>query len=215
MPFLFDAKPMYKFILLFLLIPFIVCAQQKSQRRLKVPSSSKEWGVGDKLAEKEYQCFNSDKYNAKQRLSFFPFNGAVTIKLVSFADTNKIYTPIRVNNFSIDERKVIESRVLSKNGIDSLTNILYNVGRTPVKGVRITIADLGANCYEPRNAILFINDEGVITQYIELCFGCNKYYFSSSKIRMMETCEQKYDMLKAFFLKQGINYGPTKPQNGW
>lgn len=166
--------------------------------------------------EKHNQCFNSHKYTEKQRASFFPFNEASTVKLVSFPfdtrDSINIFTPIAVNNFIVDNDKIIESRILAKKGIDSLTDILYNVGKTPVGKLPMEIYG-EIKCYAPRNAILFINSEGVVTQYIELCFGCQKYYFSSRKIKSMEYCEQKYEMLKQFFLKQGIQYGTILPKH--
>jgi hypothetical protein len=169
------------------------------------------------LMEKHNQCFNSHRYSAKQRASFFPFNEASVVKLVSFAfdprDSIDIFTPIAVNHFTVDDNKIIESRILSKDAIDSLTDILYNVGKTPVGKLPMEI-DGEIKCYEPRNAILFINSEGIVTQYIELCFGCQKYFFSSIKIKPMEYCEQKYEMLKQFFLKQGIQYGTILPKRG-
>jgi hypothetical protein len=200
-----------KLIFLLLLVPCLTFAQRS---KLSPPvwrePTKKEYA----LMEKHNQCFNSHKYSEKQRASFFPFNEASIVKLVSFPfdprDSINIFTPIAVNHFTVDDDKIIESRILSKKGIDSLTDILYNVGKTPVGKLRVeTFAEL--KCYSPRNAILFINKEGMVTQYIELCFECQKYYFSSRKIKSMEYCEQKYEMLKQFFLKQGIQYGTLLP----
>jgi hypothetical protein len=117
-----------------------------------------------------------------------------------------------VNHFTVNYDKIIESKILSKKGIDSLTDILYNVGKTPISKLLLEIADPGAKCYEPRNAILFVNEKGTVTQYIELCFGCNRYFFSSKKIRSMKYCEQKFDLLKAFFSTRGIQYGTILPK---
>jgi len=157
-----------------------------------------------KLAEMYSQCHYSAKYNAKQRRSFFPFSTAATIKLVSFIDTVRIYKPIAVDNFEIDYNKVFNSKTLSAAGIDSLTDIMYNVGFTPVNGsYTVTVSE--RMCYNPRNAILFIDANGTVTQYIEFCFECHRYYLSSRKIKNAIYCEQKYDLLSNFFLLQGAN----------
>jgi hypothetical protein len=112
---------------LFILIPCIAVGQQK------VPPPHPPTIEEGKLAEKHNQCHYSSKYDAKQRRNFFPFNTAATIQLVSFNDTVRVYTPIAVNDFKIDYSKVIESKKLSDAGIDSLTDIMYNFGLTPVK----------------------------------------------------------------------------------
>jgi hypothetical protein len=195
-------------IFLLFLIPFTILGQRK---KLPGPPTEAEY----LLAEKHNQCFNTNKYSAKQRASFFPFKEASIVKLISFPfdmeDSVHILDPVAVNHFTVNYDKVIENRVLSKKGIDSLTDILYNIRKTPDGKLPLEIFG-EIKCYEPRNAILFINSQGVVTQYIELCFGCQKYFFSSKKIRPMEYCEQKYEMLKQLFLKQGIQYGTILPK---
>jgi hypothetical protein len=202
--------------LLLLLIPCFVYAQKKKS----LPPLGPPTPAQERIMEIHDQCYNSHKYTADQRRAFFPFNNAVTIKLVSFSDTVRIYTPIAVDNFAVDYSKVIENKVLSSSGIDSLTDILYNVGFTPYSKIphkkgeiyELEIADPGAACYEPRNAILFINAEGKVTQYIEICFMCQRYYLSSSKIKYTVYCDRKYDLLKSYFLAQGIKYGTIFPK---
>ena len=211
---------MNNLICLLFLIPCVAFAQHSflrapPQREL----TKKEHALMEKeyaLWEKHNQCFNNHKYSAKQRSNFFPFNEASVVKLVSFAfdprDYTDIFSAVAINHFIVNSDKIIEEKVLSKKGIDSLTDILYNIGKTPVGKLQAAaVAEI--KCYAPRNAILFINSEGVVTQYIKLCFGCQKYYFSSRKIRSMEYCEQKYDLLKALFLTQGIQYGTVLPKN--
>ncbi|MGZ3764531.1 MAG: hypothetical protein ACXVB0_12205 [Mucilaginibacter sp.] len=192
--------------LLFILIPCLVFGQKKA------PAPHPPTIEEDKLADKHNQCHYNFKYNAERRRSFFPFNTATTIQLVSFNDTVRIYTPIAVNYFNIDYSKVIETKKLSQAGVDSLTDIMYNYGLTPVKGTYLETADPGAACYNPRNAILFMDAEGRVTQYIEFCFECHRYYLSSSKIKNATYCEQKYDLLKTYFLAQGLKYGTILPK---
>ncbi|MGZ3820272.1 MAG: hypothetical protein ACXVB6_06750, partial [Mucilaginibacter sp.] len=171
--------------LLFILIPCLVFGQKKA------PAPHPPTIEEDKLADKHNQCFNSSQYNAEQRRAFFPFSTATTVKLISFTFGEVVYTPNAINDFAVDYNKVHESKVLSNAGIDSLTDILYNVGFTPVKKIRhkkgaiyeIDVEDPGRMCYEPRNAILFMDADGKVTQYIELCFTCHRYYLSSRNIK--------------------------------
>ena len=200
---------MNRLVPLVIMIPCIVFGQQKKA----LPPTGSPTREQEKIAEINNQCLHTSKYKVRERRAFFPFNSATTIKLVSFSDTSRIYTPIAVNNFVIDYSKVIESTTLSNAGIDSLTDILYNVGLTPVKGLRFEIADPGGKCYNPRNAILFIDGQGKVTQYIEFCFECHRYYLSSIKIKNTVYCEQKYDLLKNYFLEQGIRYGTVLPKS--
>ena len=174
------------------------------------PPESKEQMAWDK---KHDRCFNTSKYDPKQRRAFFPFNSAAKVELISFNSDNIPYLPVAVNNFSIDSSKVKEGKVLSLAGIDSLTDIMYNIGFTPMKHKRprikgeLEVADPRSMCiFQPRHAILFIDSTGKVTQYISICFTCHQYYLSSRKIKYTVECENKYDLLKSYFLSQGIKY---------
>ncbi|MBD1364056.1 hypothetical protein IDJ77_09570 [Mucilaginibacter sp. ZT4R22] len=184
----------------------------------------------EERAERNFQCLHTNRYSAKERRSFFPFANAGKIKLISFeytephdpiiygsegkiisgsqvdSDTVAVIAALAPNRFAVNYRKIKEEKTLSGGGIDSLTDILYNVGYTPVKGTFYRI-EKEMSCYEPRNAILFLDSAGNITQYIKFCFQCWKYYYSSSKTKPVEYCEQKYDMLRTFFIKRGVKYG--------
>ncbi len=103
---------------------------------------------------------------------------------------------------------VREIKTLTEKGIDSLTDILYNVGYTPVNNNHsLRIADPGGKCFNPRNAILFVDKTGRVTQYIEICFQCHQIVYSSTKIKQTEYCEQKFELLKIYFLSQNIKIG--------
>ena len=202
---------MNKLFFLLVMLPCIVLGQQKK----KLPPPPAPPTLEDaRIEEKRNQCFNSGQYNAGQRRAFFPFSSTTTVKLISFTYGDIVYTPIVVNNFLIDYNKVHETKILSDAGIDSLTDILYNVGFTPIKEKqRIGMQDPKAMClYQPRNAILFIDSVGKVTQYIEICFTCHQYYLSSRKIKYTVNCENKYELLKNYFLSQSIKYGTILPK---
>ncbi|MBD1387604.1 hypothetical protein IDJ75_20130 [Mucilaginibacter rigui] len=217
-------------LLLFALVfPSLSFAQKQSRLPAPLPHPfTKEENV---FAEKHSQCFHQNKYNAKQRRAFFPFSGAVTIKLISYQaeifgpdaviygekgkiisgdkserDTVSVLTAMAKNKYYLNFRKIKEIKTLNVAGIDSLTDILYNVGYTPVKKPTFTIIN-GASCYEPRNAVLFIDSKGNVTQYLEVCFSCMHHFWSSSKVAEIEYCDNKYELLRKYFLSQGIKYG--------
>jgi hypothetical protein len=205
------------------------------QKKLRDLPSQPPSKADDQKAEQSFQCRHIDKYSAKERRSFSPFATAFKIKLISFeatglpnpvygedgklievasenTDTVAVLTPFAPGKFVLNSRKTIEEKTLGAAGIDSLTDILYNVGYTPVKNLAFQIADQGA-CYNPRNAIVFFDAEGNVTQYIEFCFACKGYYYSSSKTKPIEYCKQKYDMLGAFFSSENIKYGTADHVN--
>jgi hypothetical protein len=206
----------------------LTCFAFGQKKRSDLPSRPPA-KADDQKAEQSFQCLHIDKYSAKERRSFSPFATAGKIKLISFKatglpdpvygndgklmevvseniDTVAVLTPFAPGKFVLNYRKIKEEKTLGTAGIDSLTDILYNVGYTPVKNLAFQMAEQGG-CYNPRNAIVFFDTEGNVTQYIEVCFECKGYYYSSSKTKPIKYCKQKYDMLSAFFSSENIKYG--------
>jgi len=213
-------KPRKLFLLIVFAIPYLAFGQSKSN---KVPHAltKKEMRLGEKYS----QCLYQNKYSTEQRRNFFPFKTADTIRLVSYEanqpnydaepvmhpmDTVEIFIPMAVSNFKLNAHRIIENKILSLSDIDSLTDIMYNVGFVSQKAYNYS--NIGYSCYNPRNAILFINSKGMLTQYIEFCFECKRLFKSSSKIIIGEFCDQKYEMLKQYFLSQGLQYGTVLPK---
>jgi hypothetical protein len=175
-------------------------------------------------------CSYQYRFNANKRRSFFPFSEAAHIRLISFQegenlpinitepglpnnpavilaeDTMQVFSPMTSNNFVVNYCRVKEMRDLSKAAVDSLTDLLYNVKRKPLK-IPDDITFIGPNCYMPLNAILFMDDKWKVIGYFEICFDCHKYYYSSIKTREIDYCDQKWDMLKQYFRYQGIRFG--------
>jgi hypothetical protein len=150
------------------------------------------------------QCVHSEKLTAKKRLSFYPFNKATKILVISYNDKNKIQNSIPLKNKQIIFSEIRELDSLPKSQIDSLTNILFNTGYKSKSKFRV-IED--KKCYNPRNAILFLNKKNEVFEYIEICFECNKRVLSSEKIKDGEYCNEKFDLLWSFFQSMGIEVG--------
>jgi len=150
------------------------------------------------------ECFVHNKYSEKERLNIYPFNKAAQVMLISFDVDEGI--PVKSNR--LNEQEITEKVVLSHKDIDSLTNIFYNIGFTPLKGAQ-PYANL-TSCYEPRNGVLFLDDNGKVFEYLEMCFACKRQVNSSKKINDGEYCSTKFDLLQLFFNKAGIKYGTNE-----
>ena len=202
---------MKNFILTFTaLIIFLFSYGQKIKRSKNLPP-----GVPSaaELAKerRNHDCVQRYKRPLSERLKHYPFNLSKTIKLVSyFAQPSSQDSTIFVHNgLPLDFDTVCYSKLneiitLNSAQIDTLTNILYNTG---FRGNTFIVTEI--KCYEPRNAILFIDSLVKTFAYIELCFGCDKYEVSSNKIYFGEVCKQKFDLLRHFFLSAGVYYGTS------
>jgi len=144
-------------------------------------------------------CIYKRKYSEAERLKFYPFNLADTIMLVSFRYDHDIY-PLDQHQFLYDS--LIEKRVLSKTEIEQLTDILYN-------NVAKKHGNIGylTQCFDPHNAILFIDKTGRLREYLLICFLCDRYEASSDQIELWDPCNEKIEMMRGFFVSTGIKYG--------
>jgi hypothetical protein len=170
-------------------------------------------------------CLLTNKYTIAQRLKKYPFVRAWKILAVSYdgtsepnllvlanGDTINAATNEKVINFrphglffkndTLDYKYLFETKQLTKSQINRLTNILFN---TDVK-IHNDYADPGYKCFEPRNALIFLDENGKVFDYIEICFTCEGTRSKSDRV-YLGPCNQKYDMVKKFFIDLGIKYG--------
>ncbi len=145
----------------------------------------------------------NDQFNI--RIKNYPFSMATQIQLVSFKSDYKNEDSLPRINDTICYSKLMEIKSITFSQVDKLTDIFFNYGyRGPVH-----LGSL-ASCYNPRNAILFLDDKGKVFEYIEICFECNETKKSSEKISLGQMCDEKMGMLKDFFKTVGVEYGITK-----
>jgi len=221
-----------KSTLIFCLLCFTCFAQKKKRDIIEpplAPPSSADYDV----LEKRMSCIHRNTYLPGERLKFFPFNQHKKVMLISFeppelraeiiyTDTTKasINTPIKEEVYhallkkkqKLDLTRLKEKKILSALEVDKLTDILYNFGYTSTKsykGLLIAESD-GYRCYEPRNAIVFLDEKGLIAEYIEICFECHRRKESSEKMKTGEFCTEKYDLIRKYFYTVGIKYGTGK-----
>ena len=147
----------------------------------------------------DQNCVYNNKYSESQRLSFYPLNISDTVKLISF-----IY---HINNYPVKKGhlvrdSILEIRVLNKTDIDRLTDILFNYTSNKQGNIRST-----RSCFQPRNAILFIDRIGLVREYALISFSCDQYEISSNRIEKWDPCYQKSQMILRLFISAGVKYG--------
>ena len=150
-----------------------------------------------KIEKENHKCVNLPKKSFSTILKKYPFNNTAQIQLVSFKD-NKL----PIENDTVCYSKLYEVKTLTLRQIDSLTNTMYNIG---FGGTILLVEEMA--CYNPRNAILFIDKGGKVFEFIEICFECEQTVNSSDKIDFGEVCNEKFNLLREQFLNAGVNYG--------
>jgi hypothetical protein len=150
-----------------------------------------------KIEKENHKCVNLPKKSFSTILKKYPFNKTAQIQLVSFKG-NKL----PIENDTVCYSKLYEVKNLTLRQIDSLTNVMYNIG---FGGTILIVEEM--TCYNPRNAILFIDNSGKAFEFIEICFECEQTVSSSKKIDFGEVCNEKFNLIKQQFINAGIKYG--------
>ncbi|GAA3972741.1 hypothetical protein [Mucilaginibacter dorajii] len=164
-------------------------------------------------------CVFTNKYTIQQRLKMYPYSKAVKVLAVSYAG-NEVSAPsykghitgkkalgLVIHQNQLDYSTLIEHKVMDFAAINRLTEIIFN---TDYKVQLKDFATMGHTCYEPHNAFIFLNKEGKVIDFLEICFECKQYRSMHNKLTVGEYCTQKFDMLKRCFIDQGVNYGTLK-----
>lgn len=162
-----------------------------------------------------HRCVKTHSTSLSARIKKYPFNKAAQVQLVSFDGRVEItgssrfaflnIDPLLLSADSATKPTLKELRVLTLLQIDRLTDVLYNYGYAgPI------YSNETRDCYDPRNAILFLDSDGKSIAFIEICFECLSTRQSDEKVLTGEMCDSKLDMLRALFREAGIKYGTGK-----
>lgn len=194
------------FIFCFLSIFLLVsCETEKSKEKQSVaitPQVTKQIKISKEDSTERGNCTYLNKYNLVKRLSFYPFNKAMKVKLVTFTHKNTdeyIGAGRLVEDEKVAYSRIDEIKTLTPTQIDSLTDIIYNIGFIPTEIPTIS----EARCYFPRNGILFIDENYQVFEWIEICFQCSRYQSSNKDVSFGEMCRQKCGLLQNFLENQG------------
>jgi hypothetical protein len=163
-----------------------------------------------------YDCVFTNKLPLKQRLKKYPFSGAKKIVVVSYRSAGekngesvneRLKKNLHITDGILNNTSIIEIKILSEKQISELTNIIYN---TNYRNHHQKPVVTSFNCYDPRNAILFYNEDGKIYDYLEICFECHRISSLSDTITIGTDCNQKFDLMQNFLISAGIKYGTTR-----
>ncbi|MFT3704910.1 MAG: hypothetical protein QM802_21265 [Agriterribacter sp.] len=167
------------------------------------------------LLERSHDCAKTLSIPLSQRIRKYPFNRTTRIQLVSFKSSRDTLLggyyrdSLPRQNDTVCFSKLFETYTLSLIQIDRLTDLIYNYGfkfKYMPKGDVYFIAT-AKQCYNPRNAILFLDKDNKVFEFIEICFECEQTRTSSEKLSLGTDCNQKFLLIKDFFKSTGIQYG--------
>ena len=164
----------------------------------------------------DYNCKKTQNISFNKLVLNFPLNKTSKIQIVAFEYRNSIIIDgVEKKEFVIDSLPRIGNKLDYKNlkefyslelpKIIELSDILYNFNFNPKKERTI----LGAGCYMPRNAIVFLDKEDKIIEYIEICFECLNYHVFK-KSNFGDFCIGKIELIKTFFRQNGLKFGVTE-----
>ena len=163
--------------------------------------------------EDNANCVRSKRVNFKNRLKMFPLDNTTYIKVVAHrtkngmigAELQKYLDSIKIGEDTINLKEFDEHINLNLSQIEKLSDVIFNYSH---KGKEYAMSD--TMCYQPRNAIIFLDNNNKVLGFIEICFGCNHLRTSDKRIDIGDYCEQKYDLIKNIFRECGIRYGITE-----
>lgn len=191
---------MMKKTILFL---FLLCLSTSlfAQSKKKV----KEW----KAIFKNSSYGRISNISFENRMKNYPFSKASKIQIVSFDQPDgqilpgtKLYDNTPKLKFSW-LTPFFERRTLKIKEIDELTDLLYNFCHK-----KDNFISEQASCFNPKNAILFLDMEDEVFAFWMICFECKRIKVFDSEISC--DCDHKIKALESFFKKQGIEFGITK-----
>ena len=190
----------------------------KSSKKKRLPKRSYNTRTKD-IFDESQDCAKRNSKSFSSRIKNYPFNLTAKIQLVSFKhnpDTANFGEYTRDSlpklNDTVCYSKLFEVKTLSLTQIDKLTDLMYNYGFKFIPKIKGNVYLIGSvlQCYNPRNAILFLDKDNKVFEFIEICFECKRIRTSSDSIGIGVKCNQKLKMIQNFFKEVGIDYGITE-----
>ena len=214
-----------KLLFLAALLLLISCHTKRVLSPSEMPESELP-PIPPNVSFSEAKCELTNTYSDAERRQMFPFNKtkrvlAIAYQNYEFKDAhNAENTAIEnqkeycdranvLRKWVVDAQKgqtycAIEEIELNSTQIDSLSNMLLNY--TASVGSSFSVV----GCYTPRHAFLFLDNEGKIIAWIEICFQCSQMKVSYEAVEVVSfdtRCKERRDAMKAFLRKIGIIYG--------
>lgn len=190
-----------------------ILAQNSKPKKKQRTRSEREMGWEKGYKNEFSDCEIYNKFTAKQRLTMYPFSKAAKVLAISYKyggwgdmEDEKLQSPkigLNIINGLLDTTTLIEQKGLSNKEIDELTNLFFN---TDYKKKDVNSITRGA-CFEPRNALIFLDSNNQVVDYLEICFTCAESRAGSDDLKIGVLCNQKYKMFSDYFKNVGVRYG--------
>lgn len=158
-------------------------------------------------------CARVKNYDFKSRLEMFPLKSTSQIIIVAHRtkdgelgeELQKYLNSIKIGQDTLNLKEFEEVKMLNLSQIERLTDVIFNYSH---KGKYYVFSDV--KCYEPRNAIIFLDYNNKVLGFIEICFGCDHLRTSDKRINIGDFCTEKYNLIRDIFLESRIKYGITE-----
>ena len=170
--------------------------------------------------------FGQKKYSTNEIMNNYPFNKASKVKIISYNTDFMSEVPLQLpptNGLdSLEIKKMIERQkspiqlkdIIGKENLEGiekmktlnyteffeLSKLLYNTcGKYNTNVRRIS------NCFFPRNALLFYDENDKVFDFLEVCFQCEGVEFYSEKsIVINNMCPNFYPKIEEYFKNKGF-----------
>jgi hypothetical protein len=129
------------------------------------------------------------------------FKDIASIKLTSFkikpdAEERKIPKA----NDQVDMNGMFETKTLNEDLKDITMDALANQYKPNQQ-------EWIAFCYEPRNAVVFLDKNEKVIGYVEICFECHGHKIQPEDLKTYIPFTVSFEMMKQIFMAAGIKYG--------
>lgn len=162
----------------------------------------------EKLFYKNMSCVKQDKFTVSERNKIYPYNVSAKVVLATYhqkekgmmgAEMQTYFRSLKEDKSLFDKTRFKEFIQLNNVQKNELTEIIFNYGYK--RNVNEAYQKM---CYMPNNAILFLDKDDNLLEFIEICFDCDQFRTSNKEITLSDDCMQKMNLLNEFFLKSGI-----------
>jgi hypothetical protein len=153
-------------------------------------------------------CDSSLNMPFSERVKVYPFNRAVSIQFVAYRGTsvddgyNSDGMPIQDSVICFED--LLEVKTLTLKQVEYFSDLVVNQRASHMDSI-VAIAD----CYDPRNGILFFDADGKVFEYVDICFECSHVYGKNYRDPFGAFCSNKFSLIRDLFEEVGIEYGIT------
>lgn len=154
--------------------------------------------AADRYEKDGTYCGNSKRKSLNEVKGLYPYRAIHSIKVVSFKGFE-----IPKTNGQIDLKKMFEIKSLDVNLTNKMLDIMANYDN---KGMGMDIAF----CWDPRNAVVFLDKSEKVIGYIEICFDCQQYKIQPEELPISNFCNEKMDAVQGLMIRAGISHGMTR-----